>query len=51
MRFIVTYYDANKEKKIRFFKTLVDAREFINYMRSVSSGCFSNFEIKIVKPY
>ena len=51
MRFIVTYYDANKEKKIRFFKTLVDAREFINYMRSVGSGYFSNFEIKIVKPY
>ena len=51
MRFIVTYYDANKEKKIRFFKTLVGAREFINYMRSVGSGCFSNFEIKIVKPY
>lgn len=51
MRFIVTYYDANKEKKIRFFKTLVDAREFINYMRSVDSGHFSNFEIKIVKPY
>ena len=51
MRFIVTYCDANKEKRIRFFKTLVDAREFINYMRSVGSGCFSNFEIKIVKPY
>lgn len=51
MRFIVTYYDANKEKKIRFFQTLIDAREFINYMRSFGSGCFSNFEIKIVKPY
>ena len=45
MRFIVTYYDANKEKRIRFFKTLVGTN------RSVGSGCFSNFEIKIVKPY
>ena len=51
LRFIVTYYDANKEKKIRFFKTLVDARNFINYMRSLGSGMYKDFEIKIVKPY
>ncbi len=51
MRFIVTYYDANKEKKIRFFKTLVDARVFINNMRALGSGMYKDFEIKIVKPY
>lgn len=51
MRFIVTYYDANKEKKIRFFKTIVDARVFINNMRALGSGMYKDFEIKIVKPY
>lgn len=51
MRFIVTYYDANKEKKIHFFRTLVDARGFINNMRALGSGVYKNFEIKIVKPY
>lgn len=51
MRFIVTYCDANKEKKIRFFKTLVEARNFINNMRALGSGMYKDFEIKIVKPY
>lgn len=51
MRFIVTYCDANKEKRIRLFKTLVEAREFIKYMRSFGSGIFSGFEIKVIKPY
>lgn len=51
MRFIVTYYDANQEKRVRLFKTLVEARKFISYMKSVSSGIFKDFEIKVVKPY
>ena len=50
IRFIVTYYDANKEKRIRFFKTLVEARAFINNMRTFGSGMYRDFEIKIVKP-
>ena len=49
LRFIVTYYDANKEKRIRFFKTLVDARIFINTMNTFGSGNH-DFKIKIVKP-
>lgn len=51
LRFIVTYYDANKEKKIHFFKTLVEARVFVNNMRALGSGMYKDFEIKIVKPY
>lgn len=50
MRFVVSYQDANKQKKIRFFKTLVDARNFISYMREVGSGVYSEFEIKVIKP-
>lgn len=51
MRFVVTYCDANKQNQIRFFKTLVEAKDFINFMRSFGSGSFSEFKIKVIKPY
>ena len=51
MRFVVTYCDANKQNRIRFFKTLVEAKDFINFMRSFGSGSFSEFKIKVIKPY
>lgn len=51
VRFIVTYCDANQEKRIRFFKNLIEAKEFINKMRKIGSGIYKDFEIKIVKPY
>lgn len=48
MRFVVTYENANKEQKIRLFKTLVDTREFVKRLRTLG---LLNFEIKIIKPY
>ena len=51
MRFVVTYCDANKQNRVRLFKTLLEATEFINFMRSFGSGSFSEFKIKVIKPY
>lgn len=50
MRFILTYLDANKQKKIRFFKTFNETQEFITYLRNYGSSIYSNFEIKVIKP-
>ena len=50
MRFIVTFYDTNRQKKMRFFKTLVDAKHFISNLREIAPGLFFDFQIKVIKP-
>lgn len=50
VRFILTYNDANNEKRVRLFKTLAETKEYISLLRSCGSCSYNNFEIKIVKP-
>lgn len=49
MRFVVTYRDANQQKRIRFFKTIEEERNFVSFMRKTGSGIYSNFELKVLK--
>ena len=50
LRFILTYEDANHEKKIRFFKTYIEAEQIIAQLRSLKPGQYYNFHIKVVRP-
>lgn len=50
MRYIITYFDANHVKQIRFFKSLDEATRFMKWMRKNGSNVFYDFKIKIVKP-
>lgn len=48
-RAILTYENANNEQEIRFFKTIEEARQRIEYLCSLRNG-YHNFKIKVIKP-
>ena len=51
MIYMITYYDANHEKQIRFFRSFERASKFIKMTRKSGSNLFYDFKIKIIKPY
>ena len=49
-RAILTYNTSDGRKEIRFFKTVNEAKQMIETLRSCGAGKYFDFKIKIVKP-
>lgn len=45
MRFSVTYLQADGTRRVRFFKTLVEAKDFISNTKTI----YSDFKINVHK--
>jgi len=50
-RAVLTFMNSDGKKEIRFFKTVAEAKNAVEFLRTTRPGKFYDFKIKIIKPY